>query len=219
VPWQVAFLGCWILHLHTCAIRGTVAQPATPHPSSSSTDPDGVPLQPLDSASPTLLSPTPSSFRPTTNLNPNASINHHILLLLTTLLPLAAPVLAVWVRTLLTAGFTTPFDGDHNLLAVAPFLLLVDFASWTHEPLLPVHPYAFSSLVPVLIGLTSYPFLYRCEQVLSEWSLLLLAGATFIIGARETWRIFEFASFAIAAVVAVRIGPRYWGRPPWGLRS
>lgn len=50
---------------------------------------------------------------------------------MTWLLPLAAPVLAVWVRTLLTAGLTTPFDGDHNFLAVVPFLVLTDFASWT----------------------------------------------------------------------------------------
>ena len=47
------------------------------------------------------------------------------------LLPFTAPVLAVWVRTLITAGLTTPFDGDHNFLAVVPFLVLTDFASWT----------------------------------------------------------------------------------------
>lgn len=53
----------------------------------------------------------------------------HILLLLFWLLPLVAPVLAVWVRTLATAGLTTPFDGDHDVLAVASFLVFVDFAS------------------------------------------------------------------------------------------
>ncbi|KAJ3555841.1 hypothetical protein NM688_g2357 [Phlebia brevispora] len=42
--------------------------------------------------------------------------HQHLLLLMTWLLPLAAPVLAVWVRTLYTAGLTTPFDGDHNVL-------------------------------------------------------------------------------------------------------
>ena len=61
----------------------------------------------------------------------NANHNLHLLLLMTWLLPLTAPVLAVWVRTLLTAGYTTPFDGDHNFLAVLPFLILTDFASWT----------------------------------------------------------------------------------------
>jgi hypothetical protein len=53
----------------------------------------------------------------------------HILLLLFWLLPLVAPVLAVWVRTLATAGVTTPFDGDHDVLAIASFFLLVDYSS------------------------------------------------------------------------------------------
>lgn len=52
--------------------------------------------------------------------------NECLLLLMTWLLPLAAPVLAVWVRTLATAGLTTPFDGDHNFLYVAPFVVLLD---------------------------------------------------------------------------------------------
>lgn len=55
---------------------------------------------------------------------------------MTWLLPLVAPVLAVWVRTLATAGLTTPFDGDHNVWAVAPWLILVDYASWTQSSLL-----------------------------------------------------------------------------------
>lgn len=55
--------------------------------------------------------------------------NEHLLLLMTWLLPLAAPVLAVWVRTLMTAGYTTPFDGDHNVLYVAPFLILVEMGA------------------------------------------------------------------------------------------
>ena len=45
---------------------------------------------------------------------------------MTWLLPLVAPGLAVWVRTLATAGLTTPFDGDHNFMYVAPFLVLVE---------------------------------------------------------------------------------------------
>lgn len=52
--------------------------------------------------------------------------NTHILLLMTWLLPLVAPVLAVWVRTVQTAGYTTPFNGDHNVFKVAPVLVLVD---------------------------------------------------------------------------------------------
>ncbi|KAF8517867.1 PGAP1-like protein-domain-containing protein [Gautieria morchelliformis] len=59
----------------------------------------------------------------------------HVLLLLFWLLPLVAPVLAVWVRTLATAGLTTPFDGDHDVFAVASFLFFVDFASSFVAPL------------------------------------------------------------------------------------
>ncbi len=64
-----------------------------------------------------------------------------MLLLLTWLLPLAAPVLAVWVRTLTTAGpiaLDSIGTGDHNFLSVAPYLILVDYASWIRDsPLLP----------------------------------------------------------------------------------
>lgn len=57
--------------------------------------------------------------------------NHNLLLLLwmTWLLPLVAPVLAVWVRTLITAGIAVPFESDHNFLNVAPFVILVEFLS------------------------------------------------------------------------------------------
>lgn len=64
-----------------------------------------------------------------------------MLLFLTWLLPLAAPVLAVWVRTLATAGpvaLDSIGTGDHNFLSVAPYLILVEYASWTRGlPLLP----------------------------------------------------------------------------------
>ena len=55
-------------------------------------------------------------------------------------LTLTAPVLAVWRRTLATAGLgaTVPTaGGDHNVLSVAPYLVLVDFASWTRDALFP----------------------------------------------------------------------------------
>jgi glycosylphosphatidylinositol deacylase len=62
-----------------------------------------------------------------------------VLLLLTWLLPLTAPVLAVWVRTLATAGpiaLDSIGTGDHNFLSVAPYLILVEYASWAHGSLL-----------------------------------------------------------------------------------
>ena len=131
VPWQVAYLGCCFLHLHTCAYtkrelasltqRSRNAVPlvqfSSQRENGEETD-DGSTLERQSSGLYELK-------------RDNVNHNLHFLLLMTWLLPLTAPVLAVWVRTLLTAGLTTPFDGDHNFLAVMPFLVLTDFVSWT----------------------------------------------------------------------------------------
>lgn len=122
IPWQVAFLGCWVIHLVTCATTYI-----TPPVSGEGTTP------------PRSLSPAcnPSSTRPQESRHEA----DHVLLLLTWLLPLAAPVLAVWVRTLATTGpiaLDSIGTGDHSILSVAPYLILVDYASWTRgPPLLP----------------------------------------------------------------------------------
>lgn len=109
VPWQVAFLGCWAVHLTTCA-SNTRPQPRT----------EEVPL--------TDQSTERETGKRTIELSREADFNcnFHLLVFMTWLLPLAAPVLVVWIRTLVTAGFTTPFDGDHFVLNVAPFLVLVE---------------------------------------------------------------------------------------------
>jgi hypothetical protein len=115
LPWQVAFLGCWVIHLVTCAtthITPAVSGEATTPARNSSSTP---PLGPRHEAD-------------------------HVLLLLTWLLPLAAPVLAVWVRTLATAGPIALDNigmGDHSILSIAPYLILVEYASWTPDSLLP----------------------------------------------------------------------------------
>ena len=127
VPWQVAYLGCWLIHFYTCA--STLAESHS-HPHAISAAPEAVPLVPVnpdsdtqdDRSSDTPRAPTPSRL----HLAHQANAHLHLLLFMTWLLPLAAPVLAVWVRTLATAGLTTPFDGDHNFLYVAPFLVLVE---------------------------------------------------------------------------------------------
>ena len=131
VPWQVAFLGSYLILFHA-----TVSSSCSPlswgrvshkskHSSLSAHSP---------SASPPLP-PSRSNSRTRTESHLNNQIRNHtlltyFLLLTTLLLPLSAPVLAVWVRTLSTAGYTTPFNGDHNFLYVAPWLLLADWA-WT----------------------------------------------------------------------------------------
>jgi GPI inositol-deacylase len=120
LPWQVAFLCCWVIHLVTCATTHI-----TPAVSGEATTP------------PRSLSPA----RKSSSTPPQGSWHEadHVLLLLTWLLPLAAPVLAVWVRTLVTAGpiaLDSIGTGDHNFLSVAPYLILVEYASWTRDPLL-----------------------------------------------------------------------------------
>ena len=140
VPWQVAYLGCCILYLGTCASsqrelatiiqRRIVAVPLVQF--SSRRENEEVTDEVTDDRTPYYRS---SLERHSSGLHElkrdNVNHNLHFLLLMIWLLPFTAPVLAVWVRTLITAGLTTPFDGDHNFLAVVPFLVLTDFASWT----------------------------------------------------------------------------------------
>lgn len=125
VPWQVAFMGCWIAQLFTCSamqadswrmlgysslrLQRTSLQQS--HPSA-------------DNAG--------SELRSQQKIDPNEFFNLHLLLLMTWLLPFVAPVLVVWVRTLYVAGLTTPFDSDHFFINVAPFLVVVDYMSITH---------------------------------------------------------------------------------------
>ncbi|TFY70018.1 hypothetical protein EVG20_g2909 [Dentipellis fragilis] len=185
VPWQVAFLACWILHISTCARRASfLTRVLTP------------------CATPGLGSPTsPSLPRKPSALQLAADVHHHnehILLLMTWLLPLVAPVLAVWVRTLAASGLTTPFDGDHSVLTIAPYLVLIDYASWTRGPLLPRESFE--------------PFSIR-------WLLLPTAAIAFLFGARRTYEVFDWVWAFVTLIVVVRVGPRYWGRASWSAAS
>ena len=120
VPWQVAFLVCWAIHLVTCA--------TTYH----------LPTAPGDAPTPPPHTRTrsPSARR----IAPRPHDAEHALLLLTWLLPLTAPVLAAWARTLGTAGLRAAIAAgdraDHSVWSIAPYLVLVDFASWTRGALL-----------------------------------------------------------------------------------
>ncbi|CAA7258574.1 unnamed protein product [Cyclocybe aegerita] len=194
VPWQVAYLGCWLLHLYTCASAMQRLEPTRLD--------DAVPLvrrqrressESFEATSPASAERATSSLKDIKQNNLNHSL--HLLLLMTWLLPLTAPVLAVWVRTLLTAGFTTPFDGDHNFIAVLPFLVLVDFASWTPGR---------------LFERTSF------ENRLSlRWLFAATAGTAFLYGSRRPYLILDVARVTAWAIVVCRIGRRYWGGRPW----
>ncbi|KAJ7682382.1 PGAP1-like protein-domain-containing protein [Mycena polygramma] len=185
VPWQVAFLGCWIIHLYNCAASQV-------HVAHLAAIPDtvAIPLLRRDGERETRRAAPPPP-----HIADNHNHNMHLLLLMTWLLPLAAPVLVVWVRTLAVAGLTTPFDGDHFFLSAAPFLILVDFASWTNGPLF--EKQSFERVLPI------------------RWSFAGLAAVAFLVGSRKAYLVFDVAKVTVGLAVLVRIGPRYWGRPSW----
>ncbi|KAF9450963.1 GPI-inositol-deacylase [Macrolepiota fuliginosa MF-IS2] len=194
VPWQVAYLGCWVYQLLTCA--GSEPSVATPRPAFV----EAYPLL----ASSGQEDTTGDVSRPgvdervrtrALNQQDNYRLNCHILLFMTCLVPLAAPVLAVWVRTLITAGLTTPFDGDHFFIGVAPFLVLVDFASWTSAPI----------------------FVRRSfeDHISTRWALASVAVVSFLVGGTRPHMIFEAGKISVGILVGVRIGRRYWGGTPW----
>ncbi|KAJ7213710.1 PGAP1-like protein-domain-containing protein [Mycena haematopus] len=189
VPWQVAFLGCWTIHLYNCAASKVHVVHAASIP-----DTVAIPLLRREGEL-TVEEPRTRPARPPPHVGNNHNHSMHLLLLMTWLLPLAAPVLVVWVRTLPVAGLTTPFDGDHFFLSAAPFLILVDFASWTNGPLF--ERQSFERLVPV------------------RWSFACLAAAGFLVGSRKAYFVFDVAKVAIGLAVLIRIGPRYWGRRSW----
>ncbi|KAI0080840.1 PGAP1-domain-containing protein [Panus rudis PR-1116 ss-1] len=218
VPWQVAFLGCWIYQIFICATAVPI-----PIPTSASAlvsieeeeeeeeeemqrqrqtgDVDVIPLLATpsheDDASPSTdyYPPTNPSLSPsrtsTTYLHQYQQLEHYnrsneyLLLLMTWLFPLAAPVLAVWVRTLFTAGYTTPFDGDHNFMYVAPFVALLE-------------------LGPLHAGL----FAKRCVRGISvSWVFVLLAVVAFMFGPKRTYIVFDAASVALGIVLLVELVP------------
>ncbi|KAG7447513.1 PGAP1-domain-containing protein [Guyanagaster necrorhizus] len=188
IPWQVAFLGCWFVHAVTCASSPRRGNNSFKSPSGS------VMISLMDSHPHTngeeLDVTTEPVDQSSLQIANNYNHNMHLLLLMTWLLPLAAPVLVVWIRTLVTAGFTTPFDGDHFVLNVAPFLFLVDFASRTTGPL-------FEKT--------------RLERIVSvRWSLLVVTVVAFVYGPKQAYLVFDATKLVVGLMVVFRIGTRYW---------
>ena len=132
VPWQVAFLVSYLILFYTTVSSSCSALPWR-RGSHKYKDSSFSTYPPSPSSPPFPPSRSNSHIRTASHLS-NQIHNHtlltYLLLLTTLLLPLSAPVLAVWVRTLSTAGYVTPFNGDHNFLYVAPWLLVADWA-WT----------------------------------------------------------------------------------------
>jgi glycosylphosphatidylinositol deacylase len=129
VPWQVAFLGSYLIIFHTTVSSSPSWRRRISHKTKNSSLGAYLP-SPSPPPPPSRSSSNTWAESPLNNQTNNHTLLTYFLLLTTLLLPLSAPVLAVWVRTLLTAGYTTPFDGDHNFLYAAPWLLVADWA-WT----------------------------------------------------------------------------------------
>lgn len=149
VPWQVAFLACYMLHFHVCATQSTAK--------TGSYEQQDAHAQKL-----------------------------HVLLLMTWCLPILAPVLAVWVRTLLTAGFTTPFDGDHFVMNMIAFMYLTYIMS-ASEGLLRRQRFEY---IPV-------PHIYAIGS-----------AVTFLLGPRAMYRTYEAINWPTIALVCFRALPK-----------
>ncbi|KAH9482359.1 GPI inositol-deacylase [Psilocybe cubensis] len=188
IPWQVAYLGCWVLHLYTCA--SLIQQQANLEHHT-----DAVPLVDRSGRQDAIEYQGDRTLDLRQKKNNNLNLNIHILLLMTWLLPLTAPVLAVWVRTLLSAGYTTPFDGDHNFVAVLPFLMFADFASRTPGQIFDRRSFE--------------------RRVSFRWLFVALAGTAFLFGSRRPYLILDCGRIVVWILVICKIGPRYWGGSPW----
>ncbi|KAG8696279.1 GPI inositol deacylase [Ceratobasidium sp. 394] len=125
IPYQVAYLVAFLLHLWGCSVMKTQLKRQARDP----------------------------------NLASEHAQASHLLLLLFWLLPLVAPVLIVWARTLINAGITTPFDGDHNILNIAFIVMCVELggsrsptkSTGLHRTSLALS-YLFLGLIAVVLG-------------------------------------------------------------------
>ncbi|EIW76288.1 PGAP1-domain-containing protein [Coniophora puteana RWD-64-598 SS2] len=192
IPWQVAFLGCWIIQLSICTAPEDLHPADNPDRDARQDAMGGaIPLldvnanananedEDSDAIRPPLRSNT--NFSPPPSLRHSTSTNHeneHILLLMTWLIPFVAPILVVWVRALLTAGYTTPFNGDHNFLRILPILVLSDMC-WGGKSVL--------SLPSPLVG----------------WGFAGTALVVFLVGPRHAYLAYDMVNVQIGVVIVV----------------
>ena len=180
VPYQVAFLATFILHM------ASTSTPNSSPPASNSyirlKDRSRSPTRTAGSRSPSA-SPSLATLKLHQDVTRIAQ-DEHLLLLLLWLLPFAAPVLAVWVRTLQTAGVTVPFDGDHNILNVLPWLLLGEAAA-SRRPLRPAGNRLQATATACILG-----------------ALPLVAV---LLGPRYPFAVYEVATVGAALLAVTRI--------------
>ena len=201
VPWQAAYLWSWLALLYACGTRYV----RRPFPGST----PSIAPSPRETSSPPAAVNSPQT-KPNVHTEPRywgidiEHHNQHILLLMTWLLVLAAPVLTVWIRTLWIAGLTAPFETDYSMLKASPFVILAVFASRTEGSLYARH----RSANPFSLVLCLQNLLFRFERLISvRWSFAVLAFVSFFIGPSRAYVIFDAARVCILLVVALRIIP------------
>ena len=110
IPYQFAYLVACLVQLSTC-VRAVLAARDHPH---------------YPAASPTPSAPSTSS----TSSGAASPIDfsnyaHSVLVLMLCVLPVNLPVFVVWAHNL-AVHWLTPFASHHNVLSVAPFIVLVE---------------------------------------------------------------------------------------------
>ncbi|KIO23662.1 hypothetical protein M407DRAFT_9313 [Tulasnella calospora MUT 4182] len=206
IPHQVAFVISWLVILWTSAtgsksmatpnefasvpsnhqapsVRGTLEPPiplssiraSSPSPARRRSSPE--PGTPKSRPAGVAESPPPIDDRPTPTLSDDLALVQHVLLLQAFLLPTQTAVLAVWIRTLATAGFTTPFDGDHNIFLAVFWLILAE---------------------AVVNGVTWRRKGARALKFIAPALSALLSVYSFLFGLRYSFGVFELANLFVA---------------------
>lgn len=178
VPWQVAFLACYIIHFNHCALLVAHSDSAT-----SAGD------RARDATNQRLL----------------------ILLIMTWCLPAVAPVLAVWVRTLFTAGLTTPFDGDHNPLNVLSFVALTYFATSLRGPLISRRHRCVLNTISDFQRADAITAMIDSRELVSVPVIFLVSSfVSFMLGPRATYRMYEALNWPVSALLVFRVAPSFF---------
>ncbi|KAJ3496845.1 hypothetical protein NLG97_g2359 [Lecanicillium saksenae] len=110
---------------------------------------------------------------------------HSILLLMMWVLPINLPILAVWVRNL-AVHWLTPFSSHHNVLAITPFILLVEnmttgrmvpqISSWLRQ-VTSILLFA-TALCAAIYGISHAYLLHYLVNIIAAWLVILHATST-----------------------------------------
>lgn len=155
IPYQVSFMTVFLVHFSTCAFpQSKKRRDSTNSPSTSE------------------------------KYSSSPSLDVHLLLLFTWLLPFTAPILVVWIRTLQTAGYTVPFEGDHNILSMIFWLLLGEACA---------------------SGRSFVPARNRWMRYITSIILASVPISAILFGSRYPYIVYEMATISAAWLVFTRV--------------